>query len=76
MIRSTYRHEGAGNIQCKVSIALLECGIRSEEGQAWLNVPDEELLDEFSVLDLDFFDEQHLVMVYRTPPIEGSYDSI
>jgi len=57
---------GAAGLPLHVGVALLECRLSPEVQQ-----PDQEPVD-FDLLEVDFFDDESLVVVYRLPTKDGS----
>lgn len=64
LIRTMNQHEGGSNVSANVAVAILECKTRRENGDAWSGVPEDGDMADFYISDMDFFDEQSLVIVY------------
>lgn len=75
MIRASYHHEGDTRTPPKIAVALLECktATGSELGDTDVPESDDGSVDAFHIFDMDFFDEENLVIVYRSYAKEGSY---
>lgn len=78
MIRASYHHhEGDTRSPPNLAVAILECktALGSAAGNASTGVPESEDGSVFHILDMDFFDENSLVIVYRSYAREGSYQT-
>jgi len=73
MIRASYHHEGDTRTPPKIAVALLECKTATGSGFGDTGVPesDDGSVDAFHIFDMDFFDEENLVIVYRSYAREG-----
>ena len=74
MIRTSYQqHAGGSRPEFAVSAAILECKVGHAPDEAWEEGPgaEENGGEEFRVVDMDFFDEESLAVVYRSYTSEG-----
>ncbi|KAH8120371.1 anaphase-promoting complex, cyclosome, subunit 4-domain-containing protein [Phellopilus nigrolimitatus] len=69
MIRASHQHEGGSRTASIVAVAILECRSASEDEDA---VPEDDEGDKFHIFDMDFFDEESLVIVYESYAKEGA----
>ena len=71
LIRAVYHHAENSRTTVSAAYAVVECRSRGDGGSSHSSVPGDAHTREFHVLEMDFFDEQNIVIVFEPCGNEG-----